>query len=301
MVAVSVSTSSRSCMGTVSHWGCATAVPCPQAPAHRAAPLWGAEQCPPAVSCPAPQRQRVAVDSSEGCDWGRAVGSWGGGTQRDGPIPRQHPALQLSLPVGSCTTSSTVTVCRICQVSWGEPSPKGKLRHRDLGIKRDFGDLPSIGRVAQHAGSCSPCAAADTAGGGLPRPLPSRAGADHRGSAGVRRRHGLGPTAALRAAGQCLGTARSPRSSVSQCSPQCPLARSRWKIPDLGRNAWVRAPWLCCAYWVGTGGTGGSPPVGAGAQPQAEGLVPPAHKYHASVTWGPQCLQDSKAQLWASA
>lgn len=190
MVEVAVSTSSRSCVGTASHGGCAMAVPCPHAPAHRAAPLWGAQQRPPAVSCPALQQQRIGVDSSEGCEWDRVLRSWGGGTQCDGPIPQQHPALQLSLPVGSCTTSSTVTVCRVCQVSWGEPSPKGKLRHRDSETKTDFGDLPGVGWVAQRAGSCSPGAAADTAGGALPQPLPSRAGGDRPGSAGVRRRHG---------------------------------------------------------------------------------------------------------------
>lgn len=141
-MAVSVSTSSRSCVGTASHGGCAMAVPCPHAPAHRAAPLWGAQQCPPAVSCPALRRQRIGVDSSEGCERGRALGSWSGGTQCDGPIPQQHPALQLSLPVGSCTTSSTVTVCRICQVSWGEQSPKGKLRHGDSGTKGTSGTCP---------------------------------------------------------------------------------------------------------------------------------------------------------------
>lgn len=58
---------------------------------------------------------------------------------------------------------------------------------------------------------------------------------------------------------------------------------------------------VLCRHWVSIRGAGGSPPVGAGAQPQAEGLMPPAHKYQAGVTWGPQCLRDSQAQVGASA
>lgn len=144
-VAASVSTSSRSCEGAehrqLHHHGARGPCPCLPVPrAHRVAPLWGAQHSSPAVSRPAPQRHRFGVEPREGCKWGRALVRQGNGHPAWGvPAPWQCPAL-LTTPrspsVGSCTTSSTVTDCLVCQVSWGDPEVRvrpspGKLRQGD--------------------------------------------------------------------------------------------------------------------------------------------------------------------------
>lgn len=97
-------------------------------------------------------------------------------------------------------------------------------------------------RVAQlcpvPAGPRSPCTGAGTAGGAPPGPPPGRAGAGHQGSAGGSRQHCAQPTAALQAAWrQRPGDPQDPGHPLCPWhSPHCPLARSKWKIPDLGRR-----------------------------------------------------------------
>lgn len=163
-MAASVSTSSRSCEGTERgipghHGGRVAALLCPRPPAHRAAALRGAQQGSPAVGCPAPRWQLRGIDPGEGCKQGRALVSWGGGPRHRGGgnlNPQQHRAplaAWLSPPVGSCTTSSTVTVCRVCQVSWGEPSPDGETEAQGIWGPREISVTAPAqpGGAAQHA------------------------------------------------------------------------------------------------------------------------------------------------------
>lgn len=69
------------------------------------------------------------------------MGTWQGVV----PAPHQNPALPTmpcSPSVGSCTTSSTVTVCLVCQVSWGEPVVREGPMPGETEAGR-FGDTPS--------------------------------------------------------------------------------------------------------------------------------------------------------------
>lgn len=78
------------------------------------------------------------------------MGNW----QGVAPASHQNPALptmSCSPSVGSCTTSSTVTVCLVCQASWGEPL----LRDGPMPGETEagsFGDTPTQARQEAERG-----------------------------------------------------------------------------------------------------------------------------------------------------